>query len=149
MGGCGNHWKWLQLRSCKIECKSVRKISISWPFLFIFWKKFLWGSRRWEPPRWGHQCSIRFIDAISKPLVIGRYTLSVWHGVPGPAFTRLELRTNWCTLAAEKLYTTRASTASFQNCLPGSIFAHLGPCSTWVHVIFPCGSFSFTFFCQS
>ena len=55
MGVCGNHWKWLQLRSCKLWCKSVRKTLISRPYFFLnFWKKIIWGSRRWEPPRWGH-----------------------------------------------------------------------------------------------
>ena len=55
MGVCGNHWKYLQLRSCKIWCKSVRKHLFHDQITFLkILKKFFWGSRRWEPPRWGH-----------------------------------------------------------------------------------------------
>ena len=32
--------------------------------LFEFvWKQFVWGSRRWEPPRWGHTQGIYYIMA--------------------------------------------------------------------------------------
>ena len=57
MGVCGNHWKRLQLRSCKICCKSVKQKHLfrdQMTFL-IFLKKCCGGSRRWEPPRWGHR----------------------------------------------------------------------------------------------
>ena len=51
MGVCGNHWKWSQFCACKIWWKSIRKPLILWPthFLYIFLKKFFWGSRRSEP----------------------------------------------------------------------------------------------------
>ena len=35
MGVCGNHWKWSQLRSCKVLCKSERKTPISPPNYFF------------------------------------------------------------------------------------------------------------------
>ena len=44
MGVCGNHWKRLQPRSCKIWCKSIRKTAISCLFFFLkCWKKALLG----------------------------------------------------------------------------------------------------------
>ena len=57
MGVCGYHWKWLQLHSCNRWCKPVRKNTyFATNCFFTFWKKFLWDSRRWEPPRLDHNC---------------------------------------------------------------------------------------------
>ena len=44
MGVCGNHWKWLQRRPCKILCKSVWKTPIPWQnYFLILWKKCFGG----------------------------------------------------------------------------------------------------------
>ena len=52
MGVCGNHWKWLQLRSCKICCKSIRKTIIS-GFCFCFGGKGCFGVLGVESPHGG------------------------------------------------------------------------------------------------
>ena len=51
MGLCRNHWKWLQLRSCKTWCKSVRKTLVSWPnYLFELYKENILGLSALRAP---------------------------------------------------------------------------------------------------
>ena len=65
MGVCGKHGKWLQLHSCNIWCKSVRKILFSCFFL-LFWNvgKILLGLSAMRAPTVGpltvssSQCSL-------------------------------------------------------------------------------------------
>ena len=55
LGLCGNHRKRIELRACKIWSRSVPGTSVLRLYTFlIFSKHFFWGSRRWEPPPWGH-----------------------------------------------------------------------------------------------
>ena len=46
MGVCGNPWKWLQLRACKIWWKSVRKTPISWPKYFSIFCLYIFRTSR-------------------------------------------------------------------------------------------------------
>ena len=67
MGVCGNHWKWLQLRSCKIWCISLGKTLFrdQIPFHFYFWETVILK----EHPRWGHrQPTFLPYSSRSKPL---------------------------------------------------------------------------------
>ena len=91
LGVCRSHRQWLQLRACKIWCKSVRKTPILWPNMFFnFWSIYFSGSRRREPPWRGHPSYPRFwyslcfrsrIDPLPIPVVLyslGYRSLYLW-----------------------------------------------------------------------
>ena len=54
MGVCGKHWKWSQLRACKIWWTSVRKTPVSRPYYFFdFFEKVLLGLSALRAPTVG------------------------------------------------------------------------------------------------